>query len=669
MNRFIRSVAVVSATALCAGLLSVVAVTVVAEPAFAGITSGACVFADSETATECVISSAWTQGGGGVGLNQFSGVGPFVFKKTVHITGVGSITSPVVGITLNIDGTLTGGMPTDDCPANPPATDPYCNATGGPGHLLMDSGAAVIQAPGPGDFSGGPITIMTSGNVIMQAGTLISTENAVEDGNGGPVVLDVNGDKMVMCGPAVNVAFDAACSTSAAAGAKIITDANGVPGTAGDITIMVGDYPNNPVGKFLMDFGTFIQANAPSGAGGVIYISAGHSAVVNGNVLSQVLSGQTGSGNAANQGFDGKMITIETGCGLDVGGFISSFGKDAGADLVHLESCEVIIRNGAIVESSGAGNDPGHAPPGTNNENHCGSPFRPDKPTQAVQGNPAANLSACVEIWGKVVKIESGGQVRTTPIGEAWIDIFGEEKVSIAGPGDGAFFAVHVNDDNFGGVGGLITIKVKNGPFQGMGKVAQASTASPPGGSGGVILVEVKGLATPCCDADPPITGIVLGDSVVDSSESSTQFVGGSISMRSYQAGITGNAPGMLDNTGGGAPTLRACNPPGIAYTGASTPAFVPTLDPAPCSGEPTFESYVQFNENGIWDKCSSISGIKFEDLNTLGQKDLGDPPLQGWTINLYKSPDFVVPFATTVTDVNGFYQFLGPRAGPVSGV
>ena len=136
-----------------------------------------------------------------------------------------------------------------------------------------------------------------------------------------------------------------------------------------------------------MDFGTVVEANAPNGAGGVILITAGHSAVVNGSVLSQVLSGLTGTGNSANQGFDGRTITIQTGCGLEVGGFISSFGRDAGSDRVHLESCLVDLKAGAIVESSGSGNDVGHAPPGTDHPNHCGpnsgvdqTDFRPDKP-------------------------------------------------------------------------------------------------------------------------------------------------------------------------------------------------------------------------------------------------------------------------------------------------
>ena len=113
MRSWLRGVSVFASASLVAGLLSVVGVVVTAAPAVAGVSSGACPFADSETTTECVISGAWTQGAGGVGANQFLGVGPFNFKKTLHIMGGGSITSPVVGITLNIDGTLIGGMPSD----------------------------------------------------------------------------------------------------------------------------------------------------------------------------------------------------------------------------------------------------------------------------------------------------------------------------------------------------------------------------------------------------------------------------------------------------------------------------------------------------------------------------------------------------------------------------
>jgi hypothetical protein len=53
------------------------------------------------------------------------------------------------------------------------------------------------------------------------------------------------------------------------------------------------------------------------------------------------------------------------------------------------------------------------------------------------------------------------------------------------------------------------------------------------------------------------------------------------------------------------------------------------------------------------------ISGYKWNDLNGDGVWDIGEPPLEGWTINL------AGPITgTDVTDENGYYEFLGLPAG-----
>ena len=55
--------------------------------------------------------------------------------------------------------------------------------------------------------------------------------------------------------------------------------------------------------------------------------------------------------------------------------------------------------------------------------------------------------------------------------------------------------------------------------------------------------------------------------------------------------------------------------------------------------------------------RYGSISGMKFNDLNGNGTKDVGEPGLAGWTIQLDKSPFGSVDTITT-TDTNGNYSF-----------
>ncbi len=58
-----------------------------------------------------------------------------------------------------------------------------------------------------------------------------------------------------------------------------------------------------------------------------------------------------------------------------------------------------------------------------------------------------------------------------------------------------------------------------------------------------------------------------------------------------------------------------------------------------------------------------SISGTVYNDLNQNGAKNVGEPTLSGWTINLYNNAGFSgptnkPPFMTIVSDVNGNYTF-----------
>ncbi|MGH3455503.1 MAG: choice-of-anchor Q domain-containing protein, partial [Nocardioidaceae bacterium] len=84
----------------------------------------------------------------------------------------------------------------------------------------------------------------------------------------------------------------------------------------------------------------------------------------------------------------------------------------------------------------------------------------------------------------------------------------------------------------------------------------------------------------------------------------------------------------------------------------------------------------------GAYELAATIRGMKFEDLNTVGTKDLSDPGLEGWTINAYADdgagaddpedgiigPDEAAagPAATGETDADGNYA-LGLSVNPVN--
>src|SRR5262249_43768830 len=185
------------------------------------------------------------------------------------------------------------------------------------------------------------------------------------------------------------------------------------------------------------------------------------------------------------------------GCNLTVSdtGLVSSRGSDAGADLVHLEGCAVVI-NG-LVESTG----PGHSIP-NNPPNSCDdvAPIM-----GSVRRNPVtrpgkpSNSTGCVEIWsGSTLVIDSTGthkgEVNTDigfgggPQGRGWIDLLANGDIKIIdGPGNDRdinpcgtlthiSFAVHANGGLCGNTddGGLILIQSYHGDVSASGDAVQA---------------------------------------------------------------------------------------------------------------------------------------------------------------------------------------------------
>ena len=240
MKRYLRGVSVVGVAGLVAGLLSVVGLGVVAGPAAAGISSAACAFADSETATECVISSAWTSNpDNNVALNHFPGALPgpgvngFVFHKTLHITPTGSInasTAGAPGITLTIDNV---GFPASA------------------GALVMDDAAALIDTSDvSGNDNAGPITVTASGGAQLASGSVVTSENNSLAGNGGAIGLTLGASSSFagtissqsttgQSGNGGKITIGVTGNLTLASTAVINSEKDADSGTGGDIVITV----------------------------------------------------------------------------------------------------------------------------------------------------------------------------------------------------------------------------------------------------------------------------------------------------------------------------------------------------------------------------------------------------------------------------------------------
>jgi hypothetical protein len=278
-----------------------------------------CPIVDIETTTECQVNAPHSVA-----------LGTYAFHKTLHITGTGSIVAPPdpagpppTLITLNIDGTSEA-------------------AGGAGGALLMDRNAALVTANDTGvSTNSATDMITTTGSMVMQAGTKISAENLNAGGNGGNVTITVHGVQMLMCGSA---STDAACGGAAQptlAGAQILTQHNGGAGdtgVGGDITITVG--PDATHGLLKMGGGTLSNL-----AGGGAFISsgsflegstghAGNIAIYAGQQITEETGAQVLAEGLTGAGAGGRIF-LDSSCGLDVFGKISSRGEDPGPDLVH----------------------------------------------------------------------------------------------------------------------------------------------------------------------------------------------------------------------------------------------------------------------------------------------------------------------------------------------
>jgi hypothetical protein len=514
---------------------------------------------------------------------------------------------------------------------------------------LTSTGKIDCGDPAAAGASASDITINVPGNMVMEAGSAILAENDSDGGSGGDITIKVGGN-FTMRGPDLSNP-GAIISSRKTAGA-------GDTGGGGDIRITVGNVTVNgddtitcatdPKGNIVMEAGSTITADA-NGEAGAIKMFAGKNVTINGTVRSQ---GFTSVGR-------GGPITIDACCDLVIGdtGVVSSRGADPGADLVHLQGCDVTIFG--LVESTG----PGHTVPP---KNLCNDPNRPGKP---------ANSTGCVEIWsGTTILIDATnghhGEVNADvgqtggPQGTGWIDILAHKEITITGnptaPAAGTnndtvpAYAVHANMAAQNGHGGVITVISTDTTVTTSGRAIQAnsSTASN-GGKGGQITVLASGV-------------VAFGTAFIQAAGDTTGGggqAGGSIFAHSFNAKVTGAAPGQLNATGpGGTVKLQGCGEVLADYSG--TVIGTRTTDPTCTGGTPPLPSPadVQIPAGNCLARCQLIpgnkSGRKFNDINKNGVDD-GEPGLPGWEIDVFDSSNTL--FASTTTGPDGSYTFNLP--------
>ncbi|MEX0642812.1 MAG: hypothetical protein WD468_08940 [Pirellulales bacterium] len=443
----------------------------------------------------------------------------------------------------------------------------------------------------PNSSAAPPIIIVASGNVLFAADatpgdTGIFAENRVQGGRGGDITMTVGGTFTMRNGAIIS----SSDSTS-----------GGNPAGSGDITINVAGDIDVPTGAIIKAGLINAGNDTNNGPGGAIFIVSQDGDInIDGSILSQ--SGLSGTG--ANQAPGGGPITIKGQNVLTVSdtGVISSKGQDPGADLVHLEACEIFIYG--LVESTGHG----HAVP-NNPPNHLNGTNRPDKDPNSTAG---------VEIWaGSTLVIDSlnhNGQVNADltigAMGRSWIDLFAVGAITIIGDTTGPF-AVHATNGGNNPTGGTITVKSTEGTITASGLAIDASAGGSGFPDGGTIVVEaMQGInlntAQLLATGDFNPTG-GIGDGGNISVRSSTGAV-------SWQNGVGDVRPTGSSVASPGVITIQAGL--GVNTAGSSFPfqaiATTPTILQNTPSAAPTVPAYVVFPICDDVVICAICSGETF---------------------------------------------------------
>ena len=599
-------------------------------------------------AVAAALSCDATTGSPGAGECQITTVhavtGAVEVDRTLHIFGTGRIDASGGGITLSI------------CVAPAPAASTCDLILDTPNPLVVPPaiGGGQIEANDvTGNDNASNVTINVSRDILMGPSSQILAENRVSGGHGGVITI-TTGRNMTMNGLAT-----------------ISVSGSGSSGNspAGSIAITVGDPVGHTAGIFDMDSTSQVLANSSAASAGSISIVAGSQMDIDGLVQSKsTLSG------VSNQPPGGGPITLVSGCKLTVSdtGIVSSEGKDPGSDLVHLEGCDVLVQG--VVQSIAPG--AGHVLP-TNPPNHC------NLDTTAHPNGPSSGYSACVEIWGNNVTIDStgthNGHVSADGIRNplrAWVDIFARKNITIISDTTGNY-SVSANAATTGPASGahagLINIKAQGGTVvakaAGAGTVGLAIQANGTGSaqSGGDVFVQAGGAS-----------GSGQVDFTADSVQAQgTSGKGGSINAQSFNDQVLGLAAGEL-NALNGAVNLTACvGDPGTTYAGTVTGTRTNSGPGVGCGGTPTFPAVANwFTGQAVGTFFTSHatlcdvtcgptctpSGQKFNDLLNNGVKDPSDPGVSGVQIHIFdKATTGSTLHQHQLTDVNGNYSFSVP--------
>ena len=557
---------------------------------------------------------------------------------------------------------------------------------------------ATDQPPGPvaSGASACAIKIVVGGDLLMQAGSKIQAEDQNDGGSGGNITITVGGN-MTMCGP---TGAQTGCGGASANNGAVISSRKvagaGDTGVGGDITITVGNaavasgafYMEGGDNTYGAETGAKVLSSGPGRAGDITITSGDTYFTESGAVVEA--GGPFATQSAIGQG--GKIFLVSD-CGLTTRGRVTSKGPDPGADLIHLESCDVLIQG--LVESTGKGHTVDNTDPDAANKkpaNSCDG-FADGLNNEVIHTDKPGNATGCIEVWGKVITIDStngwAGELNADigdggTAGMGWIDIYAYSKLTVTdGTGNDRIsdnlghtyfstYAVHANSiDGSDGTPGIVTVKVKNGTLTASGKAFEASatltsdTGHPVqpvagggqfvgnGSTGGTIDVEASGNVT-LDGAWVNASGDFFGGSPCPSG-SGACGVGGHIVIRAWGAGsniswMTVNGDVQPNATGD--ITLGACN--AIDTTGTNFYGEVPAMSTggANCdASKPDIPSYVVFNQKA-WTICgaSTISGHKYDAGNN-------NAPLPNWTIHI-TGPGVDT---TTLTAADGSYKFIVP--------
>ena len=659
--------ALLATAGLTGSLLATVAAPL-APVALAAATDPACAALggdDLGLGTECVISTFQAH------------TGTFNLGEGLRITGNGRLDTSGGAFTLNLCVAPAPVSATCDLKLETP--------------IALTGGQIEAQDTGASGNSGSPIVINASRNVVMQAGSAILSDNTNDGGGGGNITITA-GVSMTMC---AQTAAQPGCGPAGANPGALISAQKLAGGTAdgGIVTITVGSLATI-TGSFYMEGGSTaygletgakIITDSTTRKSGSINITPGKTFFAEpGSVI------QSGFGTGTSTQIGGKIFVI-SGCGLTAEGRITSKGPDPGADLIHLESCDVLIRG--LVESTGKGHTTDAANSCDNvDDGLVGEVFRAGKP---------AFTTGCIEVWGKLVTINSfndgwAGELNADvgnggAGGTSWIDIFALSKLTVIdGAGNArvsdnggatylSTYAVHAN--NLAGTSdttpGVVTALVKSGPLTASGNAFEASptltadTGHAPGpffagnGSwGGTIDLEALG--------DVTLNGASLNAS--GDFGPGTLPPGGHIIVSAWGSGPP--ASNLSWTTGSGdvrPPTgdikLNAC---GTITQGADFHGEVAITTNVCDNSKPTFPVYntqanglgtpIQvFGNEAIWALCgqSTISGTKWNDKNGDGVRDPGDDGIDGWVIHLFGAT--LASHQTATTTGGGNYTFTVP--------